>query len=80
MNRFAGESLWFVDSRHKAVKLMESLPDNARMQKYMKKGNNIYLFFVHYGHAFIRSWETLVYTVQNNQAVCVEESLSYTYK
>ena len=80
MNRFDGESLWFVDSRHKAVKLMESLPDNARMQQYMKKGNNIYLFFVHYGHAIVRSWETPVYTVQNNQPVCVEESLSYTYK
>lgn len=46
INRFEGESLWFVNSQHKAVMLMESLPDTARVQEYLKKDNNIYFFLL----------------------------------
>ena len=79
-NLFDGESLWFVDSQYKAVKLIEAFGDNVKIAQYIKKDNKIYFFFEYCGHAFIRSWNTPVYTVQNNQPVCVEESLSYTYK
>ncbi len=79
-NLFDGESLWFVNNQYKAVKLIESIGDNVKIAQYIKKDNKIYFFFEYCGHAFIRSWNTPVYTVKNNQPVCVEGSLSYTYK
>lgn len=74
---FAGEGLWFVNSQYEAVEINVSFTDIPMTQQYIRKEDRIYLLFQ---YCIGIPWETPIYTVKNNQAVCIEENLSYTYK
>lgn len=74
---FAGKGLWFVNSQYEAVEINVSFTDIPMTQQYIRKEDRIYLLFQ---YCIGIPWETPIYIVKNNQAVCIEESLSYTYK